>query len=457
MQHSTNCSSRGFDRVPPHSDETEHSLISTLLINNADFDLCDWLDPGEFYSRQNQTIFRAMLTMRAKRVPVDLVTLAEELKERNEIDVVGGYSRLAEIADAAPMALNCEAYAKIISDLAVKRSAIALGQQIFDMGFKSDAAELVDFAQSEVLKLQQNKRDDNIVRVGDLIGDHLDRLLQNNDREQVGGFQIGFSQLDSLLNIAGPKLIIVAGRPAMGKTAFAVTIMRNLARRNIQSGFLSIEMGRDEILNRWLAMESGVNSMKFNQYQALTQSDTETLQLVSGQMYEWPIQIDDTGSIWIEDVERKCRKMKRDGAQIIFVDQLSKIRGRTGDQFRDYTENCNRIADLKKELEMPIVLLAQLNRELEKRNDKRPTLSDLKNTGALEEDADIILFLFRPEYYINPKTDELRLEKEQLRDAAEISIAKNRSGATFLDKTVRFDHGRGMFWQADRNYGESGY
>jgi replicative DNA helicase len=233
----------------------------------------------------------------------------------------------------------------------------------------------------------------------------------------------------------------------MGKTAFAVTCMRNLSHLGVACGFLSIEMGRQEILNRWLSMETGINSMKFFQYQGLNEYELQKIDEAAKEMTNWNIQIDDTGSVGIEDVERKCRKMVRNGARILFIDQLSKIRGKTGDQFRDYTTNCNRIADLKKELEIPIFLLSQLNRELEKRNDKRPTLADLKNTGALEEDADAVIFLFRPEYY---EKDEHK--KAAIKAQAEVHIAKNRNGTCFLDNKIEFQHVRGMFYQQELNY-----
>jgi len=194
-------------------------------------------------------------------------------------------------------------------------------------------------------------------------------------------------------------------------------------------------------------METGINSMKFYQYRGLDTYEIEQLEQAAKEMTRWDIQMDDTGSVGIEDVERKTRKMVRNGAKVVFIDQLSKIRGKTGDQFKDYTVNCNRIADLKKELEIPIFLLSQLNRELEKRVDKRPTLADLKNTGALEEDADAVIFLFRPEYYEKDTNKKL-----EIRDHAEVAIAKNRNGICITDTQVRFEHSRGMFYQGENIY-----
>lgn len=442
-----------INKIPPNNKDAEESLISAVLINNENFEFCEDLNPHEFYNIGHQKIFRAMLTLNSKKIPVDLVTVSEELNKRGELSEVGGAAYLSTIADSAPMAVNCKAYADIISDLSLKRDAIKFSLTVHDKAFSNsktdDVGELIEFIQSEALNIQQSKRGDSIFLLRDILHGHIDRIEHDNRTPQESYLSFGFPRLDRLMNISGPKFILIAGRPSMGKTALAVTCMRNLARRMICCGFLSIEMGRDEIINRWLAMETGINNMKYNVYNGLNDHEFSSIVSAAGEMDQWPVFIDDTGSIGIEDVERKSRKMVRDGAQILFIDQLSKIKGKTGDQFKDYTTNCNRIADLKKELRVPVVLLSQLNRDLEKRADKRPTLADLKNTGSLEEDPDIVIFLYRPEYYINPKNPNEEAEKEAIKDNAEINIAKNRNGARYCDKHMKFDHGRGMFYQGD--------
>ena len=437
------------NRVSPHNLEVEASLISACLLDNKNLEFCENLDPQEFYSISNQIIWQAVLTMTAKKESVDLVTLAQHLNSTGQLAKIGGATYLAQIADDAPVALNCQEYASIISDLAIKRAAITLGQNIYDRAFTDEAGDLVDFAQSEALKLQQSDRGDNIVAVQDLVHQTLDQIEIDNTTRQPKSLALGFPGIDNVLNIVGPKLIIIAGRPSLGKTALAVTILRNLAVRLIPCGFLSIEMGREEIMHRWLSMQTGINSMRFGQYQGLKADEFAALTSVASDITNWPIWIDDTGSITISDVERKCRKLKKQGVKVIFIDQLSKIRGRSGDSFKDYTENCNRIANLKKELEMPVFLLAQINRTLEQRQDKRPTMSDLKMTGALEEDADVVMLIHRPEYYINPRNEHELAQKQAVKDNAEINIAKNRNGATFCDNNIKFEHRRGMFYQGD--------
>ena len=437
-----------MQQLPPHNVEAEQALISACLIDNSSFEYCSDLNPSEFYDFRHQQIFKAMLNLQAKRINVDLVTLANELQEHRLLEKIGGAGYLAAIADTAPFVFNVEAYTNIISDFAIRRKSIQIGNALVSKAYDSaDVAALIDYAQSETLQLQQSKRGDNIMCVDALSFPHIENIKKVNSTEKERSLILGFPRIDKILNIEGAKLIVVAGRPSMGKTAFAVTCMRNLSRLEVPCGFLSIEMGKEEILNRWLAMETGINSMKFYQYRGLSDDEIQSLESAAKRMTNWQIQIDDTGSVGIEDVERKTRKMVRNGAKVIFIDQLSKIRGKTGDQFKDYTTNCNRIADLKKELETPIFLLSQLNRELEKRSDKRPNLSDLKNTGALEEDADAVIFLFRPEYYEKDKQ-----KQEEIKDNAEIAIAKNRNGICWTDAQIKFEHKRGMFYQGNFDY-----
>lgn len=450
MQNLRNSSSK----VPPHSIDVEESLLSSLLIDNAQFDHCEGVAPGDFYSIRHQCMYKAMARLRNKGIAVDLVTMCQQMVEDGNLDDCGGAAEMARIVDAAPFVDNAGEYCRMLLEMSLKRRALAFGQKVSDMSYSNLGTDMiVEYVQKEALAIQHGTRGDSIYKLCDLMPDHMKNIYTANTVDQERGYRLGFPRLDRVLNAIGPKLIVIAGRPAMGKTAFAVTAMRNLSRQGVSSGFLSIEMGKNEILNRWIAMETGINTMKYSQFRGLSEAEMQAVVNAGAEMQAWPVMIDDTGSIYIEDVERKCRKMKRDGAQVIFIDQLSKIRGRTGDQFRDYTVNCNRIADLKKELEMPIFLLAQINRELEKRVDKRPTMADLKNTGALEEDADAIILLFRPEYYINPKDDKSKQEKEELKDVAEINIAKNRNGSTFFEKLIRFDHGRSMFWQAGTGAG----
>jgi len=437
-----------IERVLPHDVDAEKSLLSAVLINNQEIEKCSELYAGEFYSPVHQKIWSACMALVSRQQPVDLVTLATELRQRGEIEQVGGAVYLAELIDCAPIAINTAAYAEIVSDMSIKRSIIGLAQDIYDRSFRRNCAtqELISYVQSGAMQLQQGKRGDSICDLQGLVDPHIAQIIRCNSTAQDRGFLLGFPRIDKILRLSGPKLIVVAGRPSMGKTAFAVTCSRNLAHLGVPVGFLSIEMSRDEIINRWLSMETGINSMKFDMYQGLDDRGLRDVTDAAEMMRDWPIQIDDSGGLRVEDVERKCRKMVRGGAQCLFIDQLSKIKGRTGDQYKDYTVNCNRIADLKKELGVPIFLLAQINRGVTQRADKRPTLSDLKQTGALEEDADIVLLLHRPEYY---EAEESK--KSQISGQAEINVAKNRNGAVFLDTQIVFNYSRSMFYQGGRN------
>jgi len=300
------------------------------------------------------------------------------------------------------------------------------------------------------LKIQNTNRQDNIKHVCDIIDDHVDRIEKANARKEGRGYPTGFSNIDRCLSLKDGKLIVVAGRPKSGKTSFAVTIMRNMDKLGIKTGILSIEMPEAEVIDKWLAQESQIDSQKFGKYKALSDDDFIYLVNAAGNIAQnSSIMIDDSGSIGIDDVKRKCRKMVKAGCKVLFIDQLSQIRGRSGeDRFARFANNVNEIAMLKKELGVPIFLLAQLNRELEKRANKEPIPSDLKMTGNLEEDADAVIFVYRPEVYA---ADDH--ERAVLKGKAIINLALNRHGAPWRDNKIWFKAETSYFYQEQEGHG----
>lgn len=421
-------------RTPAHDITAEQALLSALLIDNTPFSELSDLLPTDFYKSAHQKIYRAMVSLWRRDDSVDLVTTATWLKTSGELKTVGGAGYLAEIADSAPVALNALAYARTIKDLALNRQVLAVAARIQDAALRGESGEAVlEMLQSEAMKIQTTDHKDNIQNVKDLMDDHLDRIETANTTHEGRGYPTGFPNIDRCLSVQGPKLIVVAGRPKAGKTSLAITIMRNMDSMGIKTGILSIEMPGTELIDKWLAQESQVDSQKFGKYKGLSLEEFESIMNATGSMaVNCKIMMDDSGSIGIEDVKRKCRKMVKAGCKVLFIDQLSQIKGKPGeDRFGRYESNTNQLAILKKELGVPIFLLAQLNRELEKRNNKEPIPSDLKMTGSLEEDSDAVIFVYRPEVYAKDEH-----EAAALKGKAILNLALNRHGSPWREKVL---------------------
>jgi len=430
-------------KLPAQNIEAEESIIATILIENKAFEHCSDLMPSDFYKSNHQIIFAAMVKLFSSQQAVDLVTVTDELIKSGDLEKVGGPGYLPKLTDTAPV-LNSKEYTQIIKDCSLTRQINMACMSVQDSSLIGE--HLLDKAQTDMLKIQSNTNQDCIVNVRDIIQKHVDRIENANTQQTERGYKIGFPNIDRRLKLHGGKLIIIAGRPRMGKTSLSVTIARNLDKEGVTVGFLSIEMPEDEIMDRWIAIESNVDSSKFGMYKGLKGNDFRDLSDAASVLYESKIMIDETGSLDITDVERKARKMKKAGAQVLIIDQLSQIGNKyikSGDTTALHSTNCNRLARLKKELKIDIFLLAQLNRNLENRANKEPMLADLKQTGSLEEDADAILFIHRPEEYAVTKD-----EKEALKGIAVINLAKNRSGPTYRDEKIIFVHETTHFYQS---------
>lgn len=423
-------------RLPPQNMESEQAVLSALLINNSGFDQIDGLTPEDFYKGSHQKIFRTMLELRKNKEPVDLLTVVQHLQKKEELESIGGASYLVCIADAAPVAVNIAAYAGHIMALSKAREMIQVASWITEAGFSaSDIEQYISDSQTKVLNIQTSTTKDKIFKMDALMLDAVNRIEEAQNRDVDLGLKLGMPFLDNLVQISGSKLILIAARPKMGKTALALSIARKLAYQGVKVGFLSIEMDKEALSDRLLSIEADINSLLFYARNSLDAQAIRNITNAAENLSTLPIYVDDA-DCKIQDVERKCRKFKKMGCEVIFIDQLSKIRGKAGQsKFETYTDNCSTIAILKKELRLPIFLLCQLNRNVEQREDKRPTPADLKQTGMLEEDADMIFLIYRPGYY-----------KESIdQSVTEIILAMNRSGGTGIETGVSFKAKRGMF------------
>ncbi len=424
-------------RLPPQDIKAEESLIASILVNDFCFKDCDYLKPDDFYKTKNKVVFEIMKRLFIKSERIDLVTVGAKLDGED-----GMISYIVKLTDNAPIATNLKSHAKIINSNSVKRKLLNSISAINEKIYTDNLENVLDYAQSEILGFKVSRDQGKIYNIKDLVQEQIDHIEKNNTEKNRGGIKLGLNSLDKWVNLQDGVYTVIAGRPSMGKTAFALTIIRNMTMAGGKPGIISLEMGKGKLLNRWLSMLTGINTMNFNRYKALNKKDWQNLKDAASVIYElWDVLITDAPAKSIETVERQARQMVADGADSIFIDQLSHIGSTTSDDFKNYTKHSNRIARLKKELNVPIFLLAQLNRKLEDRSDKEPKLSDLKMTGSLEEDADICMLLFRPEYY--EKTPAEKLEKE---GDVVVNIAKNRDGTTYREENIIvFDKGRTLF------------
>lgn len=423
-------------RTPPQNIDAEESILSALFINNAGFEDIEGLNISDFYKAAHGKIFKTMLALRKRHEPVDLMTVSQEMQTTNELELIGGAAYLAKISDSAPIAANIGQYAKIVMNLAKAREMISVASEIIEHGFKvEDIESYISESQSKILSIQTSTSKDKFFTMNILMQEALDRIEKAQTAEFNLGLNFGMPKLDNYMQVWGSKLILLAGRPGMGKTSLALSIARHLGYQNIMSGILSIEMDKEQLADKTLSIESDINSMIFYARQSLDSNGFNRLNNAAQNLSSLPILIDDSGCN-LEDVKRKCRKLKKLGCKIIMIDQLSQISYEKGlTPYLGISKNCTALKQFTKELRIPILLLCQLNRNVESRTDKRPNKGDLAETGRLEQDADMILFLYRDGYY-NQETDS---------SVTEIILAKNRQGETGIEHQVLFNKKRGMF------------
>ena len=395
--------------------ELEKHVLGGMI---RDTDHCqtglDMLSISDFHKTFHQQVFQAALDLSARKEPVDLVTVATRLK------TVDGYaSQLADIGDYFPS--NMTAYCRKLKDLATRReakhTALKFSAECDDPTV--EISELLDRFQAAALGLDGGQ-DAPFQDMPTLAIQTVNRYGHKHERT---GIKTGFSVFDSLTGgLGGSAFMIISARPSMGKTSMAVSMTRNIARAGHHVGIFSIEMDGQQLMDRLFSMETGINSVRLSTRAKITREEADRITAAAESIAAWPILIDDTGGLSISELKRRCRRMKKAGVEIIFIDQLSKITGGQGrSEYEKKTDVVNQVAALAKELRIPVVLLAQINRNIESRADKAPTLADLKSTGALEEDADMILLGHREYVYSQDPADKYRAQWE---------LAKHRAGPT---------------------------
>jgi replicative DNA helicase len=432
-------------KVPPQSLDAEESVLGSILLDSHALDrVIETMSDTDFYRESHRKIFRAMIALSEKNEPIDLVTLTDTLKARSELQDVGGAIYLAELSDKVPSAANVAHYARIIREKAVMRSLINVSNEIASRCYtgEEDIEQFLDEAERLIFDVSEKRIRPAFFKLGDMIMDTIKTVEKLYERkEMVTGVPTGFLDLDRMTAGFQPAdLVIVAARPSMGKTAFVMNIAQYVAlHANTAVGVFSLEMSKEQLVMRMLCSEARVDNAKVRAGY-LGERDFPRLAMAAGRLAEAPIFIDDTPAQNVLELRAKARRLKREAnLGLVVIDYLQLMRGLTAQENRtqELSEISRGLKSLAKELNIPVVALSQLNRQVEQRGDRRPMMSDIRESGAIEQDADVIAFIYRDEVYKQDSQDE---------GIAEIIIGKQRNGPTgtvrlaFRKEYTRFDN-----------------
>jgi replicative DNA helicase len=431
--------------VPPQNLEAEEAVLGAMLLSETAIGVVtEILDAADFYRGSHGTIYRTCLALWAKGEPVDAITLANELEERGELEQIGGASRVAELAALVSATANVEHYARIVKETATLRGLIRAGQEIVRLGQErlGETTELVDRAEQIVFDLSQERVRGDFDHIGPLLTESFERITKLYEAGvDVTGVPCGFRDLDRLTSGFQPgNLIILAARPSMGKSALALCIAANLGvRTSTPVALFTLEMSKAEVTQRLMCSEAKVESDRVRSGK-LTQEDWPRLTAACDKLMKAPVYVDDTGSITMMELRSKARRLKAREPHLglIVVDylQLMTSGGTVENRVQEVSQISRNLKVLARDLDVPILALSQLSRAVEQRHDKRPILSDLRESGSIEQDADLVLFVYRDEYYNGEESDQQGL--------AELILAKHRNGPTdavklsFLRRYAKF-------------------
>lgn len=418
-------------KVPPQNLEAEMSLLGAILIDDEVLaNVSDRLKAQDFYDKRHAAVYAAMFRLYEHHKPVDLLTLSDELTKKNQLDTVGGSSYLTELTNYVPTAAHAEAYADMIVQKAVRRRLIKASSDIAELGFDEDTniQELLETAESELFSVSETSVKQDLVSLEQILTESFDRIEElHRDRNKLRGIRTGWRDLDNMTaGLQRSDLIILAARPSMGKTALVTNLAYNVATKANQSVlFFSLEMSKEQLVDRMLADASGVDAWNIRTGN-LNDEDFEKLSNAMGEMAEAPIFIDDTPGLSVLEMRTKARRQAHtQPLGLIIVDylQLMQGSGRGGDfnRVQEVSEISRGLKLIARELNVPVVALSQLSRSVESRNPQIPQLADLRESGSIEQDADIVMFIYREDYY-NPETDRQHV--------ADLILAKHRNGPT---------------------------
>jgi replicative DNA helicase len=436
-----------LEKMPPQSIEAEQALLGAMLIEKEAINRAlEILDEDDFYKEAHRKIFSAIVRLYERNREVDTITVSEDLRGRGDMEVVGGPGYLQELINSVLTAANAHHYAKIVKDKAIVRNLINAATQVVAQSYEAsgDVDELLDKAESVIFGATQHKASKSFSPMRDIIVDSLERVeVLYQTKGAIAGIPTGFYDLDKITSgLQKSDLIVVAARPSMGKTALVLDIAQHMGiEQRLPVAIFSLEMTKEQVGLRMLCSQARINQHKLKTGQ-LAEEDWGKLTSAARRLSESPIFIDDTPNLSVLEIRAKTRRLasKQGSLGLVVIDYLQLIRGRTKIENRqqEISEISRSLKALARELEVPVISVSQLSRAVEARTDKRPMLSDLRESGAIEQDADLVLLLMRPGYY-NSKSLELK-------GIAEVTIAKQRNGPTgtipltFIEEYAKFEN-----------------
>lgn len=433
-------------RVPPQSLEAERCVLGAMLLDKEAIGrAAETLEPDCFYRDSHRKIFEAAVELYEREKSADIITLTDELRKRGHLEAVGGAAYLSSLIDMVATAANVTYHAEIVLEKAVLRRLIEVSTNIVQKGYEAarPSGEIIDEAEQMIFEINDPRMRKSFVPIKDLLSDAVDMIQEVFDKKRaVTGVPSGFLDLDKMTaGWQNSDMVIVAGRPSMGKTSFALNIAEHAAVvEKIPIGVFSLEMSREQLVMRLLSSQARIAQHKLRTGY-LRPEEWEALAGAAGVLSEAPIYIDDTPAITVTELRAKSRRLKKEAdVGMIVVDYLQLMRGYTSSESRqqEISTISRSLKALAKELDVPVIALSQLSRAVEQRDDKRPMLSDLRESGAIEQDADIVCFIFREEFY--------RPDKEEVKGLGEVIVGKHRNGpvgrvqVTFVGELARFEN-----------------
>jgi len=434
-------------KVPPQNIEAEQSILGSILLDNQALNnVLEILSVKDFYNEAHRRIFAATIELSDRNEPCDLITLTNILKNNKQLDAVGGMAYLASLVDNVPSAANAAYYAKIVKEKAILRMLIGTATEILKNSYdtRAEIDQVLDKAEHAIFEISENKIRPAFFPIKDIIKDNFKTIERLYERKSlITGVPTGFEKIDELTSgLQKSELIIIAGRPSMGKTAFALNIASHAAvEMGLPVAIFSLEMAKEQLAMRMLASEAKVDSQRLRQGR-LGETDWPKLTIAAGRLSDAPIFIDDKPAIMVLEMKAKARRLKAEsGLELIVLDYLQLMRGGGNRDSREQeiSEISRSLKALAKELNVPVIALSQLNRKVEDRTNRRPQMADLRESGAIEQDADLIAFIYRDELYN-------KSEDNPEKGMAEIIIGKQRNGPVgtvklaFLEKYTSFEN-----------------